>query len=120
MSQAESLTGGEEVRSVYFNESYVGLVFANNTAEGAYRLQVYNTQGNLILTSYFDMHYSDIIFDDKQIVIYNDDECIIQDVTGHVKYKGSFITPVRLMIPSGVRNKYALVTNQNVQTMNLK
>ncbi len=120
VSQAESLTGGEEVRSVYFNESYVGLVFANNTAEGAYRLQVYNTQGNLILTSYFDMHYSDIIFDDKQIVIYNDDECIIQDVTGHVKYKGSFITPVRLMIPSGVRNKYALVTNQNVQTMNLK
>lgn len=120
VSQAESLTGGEEVRSVYFNESYVGLVFANNTAEGAYRLQVYNTQGNLILTSYFDMHYSDIIFDDKQIVIYNDDECIIQDVTGRVKYKGSFITPVRLMIPSGVRNKYALVTNQNVQTMNLK
>lgn len=120
VSQAESLIGDEQVRSVYFNESYVGLVFANNTDEGAYRLQVYNTQGANVLTTYFDLHYSDILFDDKQIVIYNDDECIIQDVTGHVKYTGSFNTPVRLMIPTGLRNKYILVTNMNIQTMNLK
>ncbi|WP_026518440.1 DUF5711 family protein [Butyrivibrio sp. MC2021] len=120
VSQAESLIGGEQVRSVYYNESYVGLVFANNTDEGAYRLQVYNTQGTLVLTSYFDLHYSDILFDEKQIVIYNDDECIIQDVTGHIKYQGSFTTPVRLMIPTGIKSRYTLVTSLNIQTMNLK
>ena len=61
-----------------------------------------------------------ILFDEKQIVIYSDDECIIQDVTGHVKYQGTFLTPVRLMIPTGLRNRYTLVTSLNIQTMNLK
>ncbi|WP_026651596.1 DUF5711 family protein [Butyrivibrio proteoclasticus] len=120
VSKSESFTGSEEVRSVYFNESYVGLVFPNSTEDGAYRLQVYDTAGNLTLTSYFDIEYSEIIFNNKQIIIYNEDECIIQDMTGHVKFHGEFTTPVRTMIPTAVRSKFMLVTPSNLQTMTLK
>ncbi len=120
ISQAENLLGNEEVRSVYFNDEYVGLVFSNNTEEGQYRLQVYNAAGNQVLTTYFDMGYSEIIFNNKQIIIYNEDECIIKDMSGHDKYIGAFENPVRTMIPTNIRSRFVLVTATNVETMNLK
>lgn len=120
VSKAEHLLGGEEIRSVYFNDSYLGLVFVNNTEEGKYRLQVYNTAGEQILTTYFDIVYSDIIFNNKQIIIYNEDECVIKDMSGHNKYEGSFTDPIKVMIPTNVRRRFTLVTSRNIMTMNLK
>ena len=92
----------------------------NGTEDGDYRLQVYNGQGDLILTTYFDIAYSDIIFNDKQIIIYNEDECVIKDMSGHDKYVGSFDEPVKVMIPTNIRSRFTLVTSKNVATMNLK
>ncbi len=120
ISQAENLLGEEEVRSVYFNDSYVGLVFANSTEDGDYRLEVFNTSGEKVLTTFFDIGYSEIFFREKDIIIYNEDECIIKDITGRDKYVGTFTTPVRAMIPTNVRSKYMLVTATNIETMNLK
>ncbi len=120
VSQAEILTGDEEIESVYFNDTYVGLVFPNSTSEGAYRLQVYNDHGDSVLTTYFDMEYSDIIFYDKQIIIYNSDSCLIKDMNGRVKYEGTFTSPVRTMVPTNLRSRFTLVTSTNVVTMNLK
>nr|WP_297771466.1 DUF5711 family protein [uncultured Butyrivibrio sp.] len=120
VSKAEHLLGGEEIRSVYFNDSYIGLVFMNNTEDGEYRLQVYNTAGEQILTTYFDVVYSNIIFDNKQIIIYNEDECVIKDMSGHNKYEGTFTDPIKVMIPTKVRSRFTLVTSRNIMTMNLK
>ena len=120
VSRSESLMGDEEVRAVYYNDSYVGLVFMNGSEDGDYQLQVYDTQGEKVLTTYFDIVYSDIIFNDKQIIIYNEDECIIKDMSGHDKYVGTFTEPVKVMIPTNVRSRFTLVTAKNVMTMNLK
>ncbi len=120
VSQAENLLGNEEVRSIYFDSDYIGLVFANSTPDGEYRLQVYNTSGDKALTTYFDIAYSDIIFNNKQIVIYNEDECVIKDMSGHNKYEGTFTTPVKAMIPTSARNKFTLVTSVGMESMNLK
>ena len=120
VSQIDNFTGEDQVRSVYFNESYVGLVFANNTDDGAYRLQVYNTSGNLTLTTYFDMDYSEIIFSNRQIVIYNEDEILLKDMNGHVKFQGNFEEPVRTVVPTSTMSKFILVTKTSADTLLLK
>jgi hypothetical protein len=120
VSQAEILTGQEEIKSVYFSDKYVGIVYPNSTSDGAYRLQVYNDHGNEILKTYFDMEYSAIEFSNEQIVIYNEDECLILDMKGHIKYRGEFQDPVRVMVPTSLRSRFVLVTGENIQTMNLK
>lgn len=120
VSQAEILTGQDQIRSVYFSDRHLGLVFPNSTVDGAYRLQVYNERGNLELTTSFDIAYSDIIFSNDQIIIYNEDECEILDMNGHVKYQGDFQSPVKVMVPTSVRSRFVLVTTDNIQTMNLK
>ncbi len=120
VSQAENLMGGEEIRSIYYSTDFVGLVFANSTPDGEYRLQVYNGSGDKILTTYFDITYSDIIFNNKQIIIYNEDECVIKDMNGHNKYEGAFTSPVKAMIPGNTRNKFTLVTAVGLESMVLK
>ena len=120
VSQAEIFTGEEEIKAIYFSDTYMGAVFPNSTADGKYRLQVYNDHGENVLSTYFDMEYTEIIFNNKQIIIYNDDECLIKDMNGHTKYQGSFETPVRTLVPTNIRSKFTLATAENIQTMNLK
>lgn len=120
VSQADIFTGDEEIKSVYFNDTYMGVVFPNSTEEGGYRLQVYNDKGGDVLTTYFDIDYTEIVFSGKQIIIYNEDECLIEDMSGHIKYQGSFTTPVRAMVPTNIASRFTLVTSRNIQTMNLK
>ncbi len=120
VSQADIFTGDEEVKSVYFNDSYMGVVVPNNTEEGIYKLRVYNDKGTEVLTTCFDFEYTEVIFSGKQIIIYNEDECIILDTNGNIKFKGEFTTPVRAMVPSNIASRFTLVTRENIQTMNLK
>ncbi len=118
-SQTEAMTGDEEIKSIYYNENYVGVVFVNNTADGAYRLQVYNTQGSLVTTIYFDIEYMDVFFDNEQIGIYGQSEFLLCDMSGSEKFKGSFDSSVRVMIPTSVRSRFLLVTENTIETMEL-
>ncbi len=120
VSQADYFTGGEQIKSVYYSDSYVGLVFPNSTSDGEYRLQVYNDRGQAVLTTYFDIEYSEIIFNNKQIIIYNEDELLIKDISGHIKYQGKFEVPVRTVVPTNLRSRFTLVTADAVRTMDLK
>ncbi|MBQ7679266.1 MAG: hypothetical protein IJT34_05395 [Butyrivibrio sp.] len=119
-SQTERFTGEEEVRSVYSNEQYVGLVYSGGEDGAGYKLQVYNTSGTLILTRSFDMDYSEILFDDDQITIYNENEFLISDFAGNDKFAGTFPQGVRAMIPTSMRSRYILVTGSEIQTMELR
>ena len=132
VSQTENFTGADEIRSVFHNEQYVGLVFsgggtdsvtgtgkASDSDSTAYRLQVYNTTGNLIMTRGFDIDYSDIMFDNDPIVIYDENEFMITDMKGDEKYHGLFDHSVRTMIPTTLRNRFFLVTANSVETMEL-
>ena len=56
LSAAENLLN-EDVQGIFYNEEYVGLVFLNGEGEGKYRLDVYNTSGNLVTNKTFDMEY---------------------------------------------------------------
>ena len=118
--QAEEVIENDEIRSVRYSESYVGLVFAEGSDKGAYRLQVYNSAGNHVLTTYFDIDSADIIFSNKQIVIYNQNDYLIKDMNGRVKYQGTFEEPVRTMIPTGSKSNFILATRESIDTLVLK
>ena len=110
----------EEVQSIYYNEDYVGLVFMDQTGEAAYRLDVYDASGKKIYSRLFDMEYSDIIFHNDLIIIYNDMDCQICNIRGVDKYEGEFEKPVSLMVPTSSVYKYFAVTENSVDTIELK
>ena len=110
----------EEIQSVYYNENYVGLVFHDQTGTAAYRLDVYNASGSKVLSQFFDIEYSNIIFHKDQIIIYSDLECQICNMKGVDKYLGTFDKTTSLLIPTSSLYKYLAVTNDSLDLLELK
>ncbi len=118
-SAAEQLFD-EEVQGVYYNSNYVGLVYLNTDGEDQYRMDVYNTSGSRVLSKEFNIDCTDIFFCDDYFVIYNELECIVCTMKGVEKYNGSFKNTVYAVIPAKSSAHYVLVTQNALETIELK
>lgn len=110
----------EQIQSIYYNENYVGLVFHNPSGESVYRLDVYNSSGSKVGSQFFDVEYTDIVFNRDQVIIYNDTECQISNIKGVDKFMGSFGESTSLLIPTNSAYRYVAVTKDSVDTIELK
>lgn len=111
-----------EVQSACYDDRYVGLVFFSDRSDGRYRIDIYDTAHPTakVKKFYFDMDYTDFFFDKGNLVIYNETECLVMTLDGMEKFRGSFAKPVRLMLPTGKAYRYALLTDNSVDTVQLK
>ncbi len=118
VSIAECLLS-EDVQRIYYGMEYVGLVFNSSDSDSRYRLDVYHKSGQLSNSIDFDLEYTDIVFTDDQIIIYNETECQIYNMSGVEKYAGLFEKSVYTLIPSS-SYKYIVVTEDSIDTIELK
>lgn len=110
----------EEIQSVFYDESHVGLVFYNTAAETVYRVEIYNTNGEKVSEIAFDMEYKEILFDKSGIYIYNDNECLIYDWGNRLKYHGIFEERINCFIPGKSISRHTLVTDDAIQSIELQ
>lgn len=110
----------EEIQSVYYNESYVGLLFLNVDGDTKYRMDIYSNSGKKILSQKFDLEYTDIYFNKECIIIYNDSECAIYNMRGVKKYEGTFKQSISTLLPTTAINKYVAVSQGKIEIMELK
>lgn len=110
----------EEVQSVFYSDKYVGLVFLSENSESRYRMDVYNTKADKVGSYYFDIEYNDIFFGQDIFTAYNETECLVMTLEGTEKFNGHFSKTVDLMIPTGSAYKYLLVTENTIDTIQLK
>ena len=109
----------DEIRSVYSGNGYVGLVFRGTDSNARYRMDVYDSGDNLVEKCDIDFEYTDVLFEDSDLVIYNESSCMIYTYKGKVKYNESFRDGVRLMIPTDKAYRYVLSTSSAVETIRL-
>lgn len=119
VTEAEHLYD-REILGVYYNERYIGLVFASDNNENRYQLKVYDTENTGEKIFYFDLEYTDIFLGGETLVIYNETECQILTMDGMEKYHGNFEKTVRMMLPLGNTYKYLLLTDDSIETIQLK
>lgn len=118
--QAAEYLYDREIQSVFYSKEYVGLVLRSDNAENLYKMDVYNSNAQLVGSYYFNIEYTDIFFEKNSFTVYNDSECLIMTLDGVVKYEGSFHNTVRLMLPASSAYKYQLVTNDSLDTIQMK
>ena len=109
----------DEIRSVYTGNGYFGLVFRSSDPEVRYRMDVYDSGDNLVGKYDIDFEYTDVLFEDSNLVIYNEASCMIYTYRGKLKYSDSFRNGVRLMIPTDKAYRYVLSTSSSVDTIRL-
>lgn len=110
----------EEIKSVYHNDNYIGFVHRMTSDETPYRLDVYNTSGENILSKPFSLDYTDILFNKDLILIYNANECVIYDIKGTEKYNGLFKNSILTIVPNGNKTKYLFVSGSRTDQVQLK
>lgn len=121
--EAEGHLYDREIRSVFYSDRYIGLVFLSDNNENRYQLKVYDTAegaSSRVRDFYFDLDYTDIFFGKDNLVVYNETECLIVTMDGIEKFHGTFQKAARLMAPMGNTYKYLLVTDQSIETIQLK
>lgn len=119
VSASESLLS-ENVRGVYYGQERIGLVFDNTNGESKYRLDVYYKSGHLEQSIPFDLEYTDILFYENQIIIYNESSWCIYNSEGVQKYTGNFGKTALRVIPLDAKYHYMIVTPESIDTVELK
>ncbi len=119
VSRAECILS-EEIRSVFYSDKYIGLVFRSEDSEHLYRMDVYDSSAKVVGKFYLDLEYADIFFGKDNFVAYNETECLVMNLEGIKKFSGTFSKPVRLMLSTGSPYKYVLVTDDSIDTIQLK
>lgn len=110
----------EDVQKLYYGKEYVGLVFNSADGNSRYRLDIYNKAGQLSQSIGFDMEYTDIVFAEDQVIIYNESECQVYNMDGVEKYSGYFEKAVYALIPTSSSYRYIVVTVDSIDTIELK
>ena len=110
----------QQVQSVFYSDKYIGLVFLSDDMENRYRINIYDANAQEVGSYYFDIEYQDVIFTNDNFIIYNETECVILTYDGVEKYHGNFAKTVNQMVPVGSSYKYLLVTDNSIDTIQLK
>ncbi len=110
----------EEVRSIFYSDKYIGLVFLADEGDKKYRMDVFGADASRKGSYFFDTDYTDILFEQDDFVVYNETECVIMTMDGIEKFNGNFTKTVRLMLPTNNAYRYVIVTDNSIDTIQLK
>lgn len=110
----------DEVRSVYNNDKYVALVTYDTTGGHKYTISVYDSNGEKHLSQGFDLEYRNVVLEGENIYIYGETECCIYSMAGVEKYAGTMSENISLLIPGDSIHRFTLVSNESINTVELK
>lgn len=113
----KEVTFEDEIKSVFYGEKYVGLVF--ETKDGR-TLRLFDLKGNQIGEVAFDINHPNIRIEEKVILIYNDSEMGIYSYTGKECFRKSFDTSVVDIFPTKFRSKYLIIYPSETQLIKLQ
>lgn len=106
----------EDVESIFYDEEYAGMVFAT---EKGYRMDVYNRNGNQVLSKEFDFDYDTIKVSNGQIILYNDTQWCIYTMKGRLKLSPCQLSGSVSDIEALSSGKYLLVKANKTETVKL-
>ena len=110
----------KEVRSVYHNENYVALVSYDTTGNHKYVIDVYDSSGKNYLSQGFDVEYRNAILKNEYVYIYSESECCIFSLSGVEKFNEAMNENISLLIPGDSVNRFTLVNQESINTIELK
>jgi len=117
--KSEVLLGEEEVKSVFYSDDYLGLVFPEGGG-ATYRIDVYNMEGALVCQKKFSLEYTDIVFGKNEIIMYNDTEWQICTLSGKDRFHGVYEDDIYKICPIGSMGKYVIVSPGKINVVELR
>ncbi len=119
--EAESLKLKRQVKSVFFDSDYFGLVFAEEGSGNRHKMEVYDMKGKLRLEQEFDMPYQKIEFlENHEICVREEYKCEIYTMRGVKKFSYQFNEGVQKIISGKSGSRYTFILDGVMQKVKLK
>jgi ribosomal protein S4E len=110
----------KEIKSVFYDEEYVGLIVASGQADNPYTMLVYDIEGTKVCDMDFNFSYKNIKIANKTIILYNDVTLKVYTVKGKTKYESNFDEGIVDVIMLEDRYNYLIVTPMSIDKIKLK
>ncbi len=111
----------KNIRSIYFNEDYFGLVFDNPDSAKGYLTSIYNMKGRLVLEQKFDLDYTDIGFlQNGLLCIRNEKSVQLYTMRGSKRFEHTFDRSIHDIISGNGQLDYWFILSGETDRIKLK
>ncbi len=119
--QTGELAFEKDVKSIFYNQDYVGIVTSNDDEAVTNHVAIYDMSGKLVLEKDISMEYTDVEFlSNNEICIRNEDTCDIYTIHGIYKFHHEFEQKLYRIIPGNSGLNYTLVLEDTTEKVRLK
>lgn len=111
----------KEIKSIFFDEDYFGLVYSGDAGGKAHKMDVYDMQGKLRLEQEFRMSYQSIEFlENHEICIRDEYECEIYTLRGIKRFTHKFDRALYKIFSDGIGRRYTFILDGVMEKVRLK
>ncbi len=121
-SEKARIVFDKEIRSVMFNENYIGVVVPNDEdkkEDAPYVLQLYNTSGRRVMAQKIDFDYKKVKISGEEIIFTGGEESRIYTVKGKLKFVHTFSKNVVDLVPTGYSRRYIALYDSGSEVIKL-
>lgn len=116
--ETENIEIKKQIKSVFHNEKYIGMVLKNEGKEG-YELRLYNTRGQVAMSENFTGDYSHVKLCGIQVIMYDGKNCSIFTRGGIHKFDGEMNSNILEIFPVPGVNKYIVMNENGLEVVRL-
>lgn len=109
----------EEIKSVFYDDSHVGIIVSASSGEYDSRMELYKSNGDKVFSVEFSYGYEHVDIDDDMIFLYNQDSCRIYNCLGILKYEGTFDFTVSKITKGRLPNHMIVTGPQAIKEIKL-
>lgn len=102
------------IKSVLCSDEYIGVITDSDTGADS-KLVLYSKDGREKLNKNFRFNYESVEIINDDIIFNNGTDGLVIRVSGKTKFQGSFKEEVQHLMPYNNRDKYVLITPQNIE-----
>lgn len=119
--EGEHLALSEEVNSIFFDDTYFGLVFTDNEEETNRSIKVYDMKCKEVVSIQTGLSYNQVRFlDNHEICLYNEKQCAIYTLGGLQKFQYEFEDEICEIIHTGGYRQYAFLLEGETEQVRLR
>ncbi len=109
-----------EIKSIFYNDTYFGLIFNNEDEENSRHLEIYDKHCKNALNQDFQMDYQKVYFlKDNEVCLQNDYECKLIGMNGVERFSAQFDVPLIRIVEEYVGMYYTFVLEGKTQKVRL-
>ena len=109
------------IKSIFYNEEYIGIVSKTERYEKPYNIKVYDTDGKEKMNMDTELMYTGISLQNDRMIIYNNTEMKLFSISGKERYSGTVNEGIRQIICTDKPDRYYIINSEyNIMNVKLK